>query len=369
MVAKALKDMGYSWPTPIQEKAIPVLMSGKDLVGQALTGSGKTSAFGIPIMERIDLQQDTTQAIVLVPTRELAMQVTRELTSLGQYKGVKVVAVYGGQPIVRQFRALEEGAHVIVGTPGRVIDHLGRGTVDLGSVLIAVLDEADEMLDVGFAQDMVRILRKTPRRRQTALFSATIPTFIRRLIYYHLKDPEWVRIGEEIETVPETRQLYCEVAERDKLEAIREILGQPGRQSQTLIFCRMQIGVDRLAKDLQRLGYDVQKLHGGMQQKERNTVMRGFRQGRPKLLVATNVAARGLDIPSISCVINYDVPDNVEHYVHRIGRTSRMGRPGTAITLVSERGVYEFDAITEKLGDEIEELPLSLYQRSSSRSS
>ncbi|MEE9198731.1 MAG: DEAD/DEAH box helicase, partial [Dehalococcoidia bacterium] len=249
-VYKALQSMGYTDPTPIQKKAIPILSDGYDLAGQAQTGSGKTAAFGIPIVERIDPRNPATQAIVLVPTRELALQVTGELARLARYTGAKVVAIYGGQPIVKQFRALEGGAQVIVGTPGRVIDHLGRGTIRLEGVLVAVLDEADEMLDIGFAEDMVRILRRTPRGRQTALFSATIPTFIRRLIYYHLKDPVWVRIGEEIETVPETRQLYCEVAERDKLRGLREVLGKPGEQAQTLIFCRMQVGVDRLVRNL-----------------------------------------------------------------------------------------------------------------------
>ena len=342
------------------------MLAGQDLVGQAQTGSGKTSAFGIPIMERIDPSDHSSQAIVLVPTRELALQVTGELKGLAKYIDARVVAIYGGEPIVRQFEALEKGAHVIVGTPGRVIDHLGRGTIDLGGVRMAVLDEADEMLDIGFAEDMVRILRKTPRNRQTALFSATIPTFIRRLIYYHLNDPVWAQMGGEIETVPETRQLYCEVAKRDKVYGLQEILGEPEKQSQTLIFCRMQIGVDRLVLDLRRMGYDVRGLHGGLRQNERNQVMRGFREGRPKLLIATNVAARGLDVPSITCVINYDVPDNVEEYVHRIGRTSRMGRPGTAITLVSEWDVGGFDAIMARLGGAIEELPISLYNRAPS---
>ena len=355
--------MGYAAPTPIQEKAIPVMFKGDDLVGQAQTGSGKTSAFGIPIVERVDTHSRAIQAIVLVPTRELAQQVTGELNRLVKYKGVKVVTLYGGQPIVKQFNALQNGAHVIVGTPGRVIDHINRETINLGKVKMAVLDEADEMLDIGFADDMIRILKRTPRSRQTALFSATVPTFIRRLIYYHLKDPVWVRIGEEIETVSETRQLYCEVAQRDKLQGLREVLGAPGSHAQTLIFCRTQIAVDRLARDLQRGGYDVRGIHGGMRQRERDSVMKGFRSGNPKVLVATNVAARGLDIPSIACVINYDVPDNVEDYVHRIGRTSRMGRPGTAITLVGEWEMDTFDAIKKRLEDELEELPLFLYRQ------
>ncbi len=352
--------MGYTAPTPIQEKAIPILLKGDDLVGQAQTGSGKTSAFGIPVLEQADASNRIIQAIVLVPTRELAQQVAGELTRLAKYKGVKVVTLYGGQPIDKQFKALGNGAHVIVGTPGRVIDHLNRETINLGQVKMAVLDEADEMLDIGFADDMIRILKRTPRNRQTALFSATVPTFIRRLIYYHLKDPVWVQIGEEIETVSETRQLYCEVAQRDKLEGLREVLGVPGEHAQTLIFCRTQIAVDRLARDLRR-GYEVRGIHGGMRQRERDSVMKGFRSGNPRILVATNVAARGLDVPSISCVINYDVPDSVEDYVHRIGRTSRMGRPGTAITLVGEWEMDTFDAIKNRLEDELEELPLSLY--------
>ena len=353
--------MGYTIPTPIQEQTAPILFERKDLVGQAQTGSGKTTAFGLPMIEAVDPDLNRIQGLVLVPTRELALQVTGEINRLAAYAGIHVVPIYGGEPIARQFRALERGAHIIVGTPGRVIDHLTRGTIDLSQVRFAVLDEADEMLDIGFAQDMIKILRRTPRARQTALFSATVPTFIRRLIYYHLKDPVWVRIGEAIETVPETEQLYCEVAERDKLAGLLEVLGDPDTQDHSIIFCRMQTRVDRLANELNRRGYDCRGIHGGLPQGERDSVMRGFRQGRPKLLVATNVAARGLDVPSIKCVINFDMPDNVEDYVHRIGRTSRMGRPGTAVTLVSEWNLEAFDQIKEKMGDHLTERQLSLY--------
>ncbi len=353
--------MGYSDPTPIQEKTAPILMERKDLVGQAQTGSGKTTAFGLPMIETVDPDSASIQGLVLVPTRELALQVTGEITRLSAYAGIHVAPIYGGEPIVRQFRALERGTHIVVGTPGRVIDHLTRGTMDLSHVKFAVLDEADEMLDIGFAQDMIKILRRTPKARQTALFSATVPTFIRRLIYYHLKDPVWVRIGEAIETVPETDQLYCEVAERDKLAGLLEVLGDPDTQDHSIIFCRMQTRVDRLARELSHRGYDCRGIHGGLRQGERDSVMRGFRQGDPKVLVATNVAARGLDIPSIKCVINFDMPDNVEDYVHRIGRTSRMGRPGTAVTLVSEWNLEAFDLIKEKMGDQLSELKLSLY--------
>ena len=360
-MARALGEMGYSSPTPIQEQTAPILFEGKDLVGQAQTGSGKTTAFGLPMIEKVDPDRAHTQGLVLVPTRELALQVTGELSKLSAYAGIAVVAIYGGEPIARQFRALERGSHVIVGTPGRVIDHLARGAIDLSQVRFAVLDEADEMLDIGFAQDMIKILRHTPRNRQTALFSATVPTFIRRLIYYHLKDPVWVRIGEAIETVPETEQLYCEVAERDKLAGLLEVLGKPDTQDHSIIFCRMQSRVDRLASELGRRGYDCRGIHGGMRQGERDSAMQGFREGNPKILVATNVAARGLDIPTIKCVVNFDMPDNVEDYVHRIGRTSRMGRPGTAITLVSEWNLEAFDLIKEKMGDQLSELTLSLY--------
>ena len=353
--------MGYENPTPIQEQTAPILFEGKDLVGQAQTGSGKTTAFGLPMLEKVDPDLGHIQGLVLVPTRELALQVTGECNRLAAHAGISVVAIYGGEPIARQFRALDRGAHVIVGTPGRVIDHLTRGTIDLSRVRFAVLDEADEMLDIGFAQDMIKILRRTPRNRQTALFSATVPTFIRRLIYYHLKEPVWVRIGEAIETVPETEQLYCEVAERDKLAGLLEVLGKPDTQDHSIIFCRMQSRVDRLAGELSRRGYDCRGIHGGMRQGERDSAMRGFRQGNPKILVATNVAARGLDVPTIKCVVNFDMPDNVEDYVHRIGRTSRMGRPGTAITLVSEWNLEAFDQIKEKMGDQLNALKLSLY--------
>lgn len=328
--------MGYVNPTPIQEQAIPPFLAGQDVVGQAMTGTGKTAAFGIPLAELIDTTSQPVQSIVLVPTRELAVQVSQELSRIGQFRGLQVLAIYGGQPIATQLNALRRGVHVVVGTPGRVMDHLGRGTLDLRQVKFAILDEADEMLDIGFAEDMDYILRQTPNQRQTALFSATFPSFIQKLIHRHLKQPVQVRIGGEIETVHEVAQLYYEVAERDKAAGLQEIIKQHVNGGQALVFCRTQIGVDRLVRSLTQHNYPAYGLHGGKPQSERNTVMQAFREGKLKVLVSTNLASRGIDIPAITHVINYDVPDNLEEYVHRIGRAGRMGREGTAITLVTE---------------------------------
>ena len=367
-VFSALQDMGYTEPTPVQKQAIPVMLEGQDLVGQAQTGTGKTAAFGLPLAETLDPGEKHVQAIVLTPTRELAAQVSGELSRLCRYRRLKVVMVYGGQPIRRQIEALQRGAHIVVGTPGRMLDHLTRGTLRLDRTRIVVLDEADDMLDIGFAEDIERILRFTPASRQTALFSATIPTRISRMVYYHLKRPVWIRIGEEAEPVEQVRQVYYEVASRDKNAGLDELLrSSPSTSSeragngQTLIFRRTQMGVERLVGYLRQRGYAARGIHGGLSQPQRDAVMGAFRAGRLKLLVATNLAARGLDIPAISQVINFDVPQNVEEYVHRIGRTSRMGRPGTAITFVGEWDLEAFDAIHRHIGDGIESKRLALY--------
>jgi len=344
------------------------MLEGQDVVGQAQTGTGKTTAFGIPLAETLDASDSHVQAIVLTPTRELAIQVSEELRRLCQFRGLHVVTVYGGQPIRLQLAALQKGAHIVVGTPGRVQDHLGRGTLRLDQVRVAVLDEADEMLDIGFAEDIERILRFTPRSRQTALFSATMPVAIRRLVYRHSMRPLWVRIGGEAEPVQQVRQIYFEVAAQDKNVGLEEILrsspstSSPGlANGQTLIFRRTQMGVERLVDYLRRRGYPIKGIHGGLSQVQRDSAMQAFRSGSLKLMVATNVAARGLDIPAIFQVINFDVPQNVEEYVHRIGRTSRMGRPGTAITLVGEWDLEAFEAIQKHIGDDMEQCRLALY--------
>ena len=368
-VYSALEDLGYSTPTPTQEQTIPAMLEGKDLVGQAQTGTGKTAAFGIPLAETLDPGERHVQSVVLTPTRELAVQVSEELRSLCRYRGLRVVTVYGGNSMSLQLNALQKGAHIVVGTPGRILDHLGRRTLRLDLVRTAVLDEADEMLDIGFADDIDRILRFTPTSRQTALFSATMPAAIHRMVYRHLKNhPTWVRIGGEAEPVEQVRQIYYEVASRDKNAGLEELLesghstnvDQAG-DGQTLIFRRTQRGVERLVDYLRRRGVSVRGIHGGLSQSQRDSVMGAFRSGRLELLVATNLAARGLDIPAISRVINFDTPQNVEEYVHRIGRTSRMGRPGTAITFVGEWEFDDFEPIQQHVGDHLEQGRLAFY--------
>jgi ATP-dependent RNA helicase DeaD len=334
--------MGYTSPTPVQESVIPLVRAGRDVVGQAQTGTGKTAAFGIPLIEGLEPATADPQALVLVPTRELAVQVTGELARLGEFCGVRCVAVYGGQAISRQLTALEQGVHIIVATPGRLMDHMQRGTVYLDKTRIVVLDEADQMLDIGFAPDIDRILRRTPRDRQTLLFSATMPTPIHRLAIRYMRDPAWIREGGDAQPVDLVEQLYYEVAEHDRPAAVERLLNEPGVITQALMFRRTKIGVDWLVAYLQRRRYDARAIHGDMTQTERDTVMSSFRSRDLRILVATNLAARGLDIPAVSHVINYDMPSNLEEYVHRIGRTARMGRPGTAITFVSE---WDFDAL------------------------
>ena len=326
------------------------LLDGNDVVGQAHTGTGKTAAFGIPMVEQVDPSQNFIQGLVLVPTRELAMQVRDEIARLGQYRKLGVIACYGGQPIARQITALNRNAQIVVGTPGRVLDHIGRGTLQLGDVRILVLDEADEMLDIGFLPDIERILGNTPRDRQTALFSATLPPPIRGIVGRHMKSPTWIRIGNEVETAPDVRQIYYEVLESDRIRACVELLKNQTKDGKVLLFRKTKSGVDNLTQALQRQGIKVVGIHGGLVQGERNAAMRSFHAGEIKVLVATNVAARGLDIPEISHVINYDMPQNLEEYVHRIGRTARMGKHGVAITFVSEWDFEIFDLLQESLG-------------------
>ena len=364
-VADSLSSMGYRDPSEIQRIAIPPLLAGRDVVGQAVTGSGKTAAFGIPMCEAVDPKSRRVEGLVLVPTRELAQQVAREISAIGSTLGISVVAIYGGDPINKQIDQLQRGAPIVVGTPGRIKDHMSRGTLDLGSVRYAVLDEADEMLDIGFADDMEHILRRTPSSRQTALFSATIPGFILKLIRRYLDDPVWVKLVDNfdgIKTVAEVNQYYYEVAERDKTRAVRGVLAEMPEDAQALIFRRMQVGVDRLARDLDRSGFPVKGIHGGMSQRDRDRVMTAFREGSLRVLIATNVAARGLDISTITHVINHDMPDNVEEYVHRVGRTARMGKHGTAISFVGEHDSEIIEKVVSKVGvDVVTRKVLSIY--------
>ena len=359
-VALALKTIGYEEPTRIHSDCIGPLLAGNDVVGQAHTGTGKTAAFGIPLVEQTDPSQVFIQGLILVPTRELAMQVRDELVRLAQFRRLGVVACYGGQPIYKQIAALKRRTHIVVGTPGRVLDHLGKGTLRLETVRTVVLDEADEMLDVGFLPDIERILSRTPRNRQTALFSATIPSPIRRIVGRHMRSPVWIRIGSEIETAPEVRQVYIEVLEQDRMRAFVRLLKTQVNGGKVLMFRRTKVGVDNLAQALQRQGIAAAGIHGGLVQSERNAAMRSFHSGELKVLVATNLAARGLDIPQISHVVNYDMPQNLEEYVHRIGRTARMGRDGTAITFVTEWDFPMLDLLQDGLAGELKQETLPL---------
>ncbi|MDR7448413.1 MAG: DEAD/DEAH box helicase, partial [Armatimonadota bacterium] len=352
---RAIAHLGWRTPTPIQERVIPILLEGRDLIGQAQTGSGKTGAYGIPLVERVDPEpQDTAppktgpQALVLVPTRELALQVTDDLRALGAGRALRVVALFGGQPIEQQFAALRRAPLVVVATPGRLLDHLGRGTVRLTAVRVVVLDEADRMLDMGFLLDVSRILAATPPVRQTGLFSATMPPAVRTLAEQRMRRPVWVAIDAPVPTVETVEQYYVEVAERDKVRALRLLLSREPVAS-ALIFRRTKHRADRLARLLGER-HRVGVLHGGMAQGARLRALRAFAEGERPLLVTTNVAARGLDLPAVSHVINFDMPEDVDTYVHRVGRTARAGRTGVAITFVGEHDLEVFDALRRRLG-------------------
>ncbi len=335
---RSIRDVGYEEPTPIQLRTIPVLLAGRDVIAQAQTGSGKTAAYGLPIIEVIDPRNRRAQALVLCPTRELAIQVAEALHKYGRHKEVETLPIYGGQPYERQFRGLQRGVHIVVGTPGRVMDHMRRGTLNLDSIRFFVLDEADEMLDMGFIEDIEWILEHAPvpSERQSALFSATMPPRIVDLAQRYLRDPERITIAGKQMTVPETHQTAYEIPRARKIDALTRILDAE-TPPLAMIFCRTKLGVDELGEALMARGYGVETLHGDLSQAQRDRVMRRFRSGQADILIATDVAARGLDIPDVSHVINYDVPESAEAYVHRIGRTGRAGRAGAAITLVTPR--------------------------------
>lgn len=333
-IATALAAMGYTIPTPIQQAAIPVLQSGRDVIGLARTGSGKTAGFGIPLIESVRPEDRRVQAIVLVPTRELASQVAAELVKLGAHRGVRVAAVYGGVGMGNQIAALRGNAHVVVGTPGRVLDHLGRNTMDLRAVRIAILDEADRMLDVGFAPAIDDILRRIPGPRQTALFSATFPTEVEALSRRHTRDAERVSVDEPGAALETLEERFVRVPEgTDKADILHELLIAPG-MGMALVFRRTTHRTDKLARELERRGFRVAALHGRRTQGQRERALGALRAGQLQVLVATDIAARGLDIAGLTHVVNFDLPDTAENYTHRVGRTARMGNDGVAVTLI-----------------------------------
>ncbi len=336
-ILRALGDVGYEAPTPIQERTIPVMMAGQDLIGQAQTGTGKTAAFAIPILEKIDPAVAGVQALVLAPTRELAIQVAEAVHAYSKYVGrIGVLPVYGGQPIQLQLKRLDRGVHVVVGTPGRIMDHLRRGSLKLDAVRVVVLDEADEMLRMGFIEDVEWILSQAPAGRQTALFSATLPREIRRIAERHLKSPVSIEIEHKTLTVPAIDQRYLNVSPQQKLDALARILETETTEA-VLIFTRTKTGAAELAERLEGRGYAAEAMHGDMNQVQRESVIRRLKAGQVEIVVATDVAARGLDVDRISHVVNYDIPNDVEAYVHRIGRTGRAGRSGVAVLFVLPR--------------------------------
>jgi ATP-dependent RNA helicase DeaD len=341
-LVKTISGLGYEEPTPIQQQAIPAILEGRDVLGQAATGTGKTAAFALPMIERLsakDRPRGGISALVLVPTRELAMQVAEAAHKYGRSRGVTVLPIYGGQSMEQQLRALKRGVDIVVATPGRATDHIRRRTLKLDAVQMVVLDEADEMLDMGFAEDLEAVLGETPADRQTALFSATLPPRIAKLAESHLRDPLRIQIAKEklaAGEMPRVRHSAYIVPRAHKLAALGRVLDVEGPEA-ALVFCRTRHEVDELTESLNGRGYRAESLHGGMSQDQRDRVMKKFRSGAAELLIATDVAARGLDISHLTHVVNYDVPTSAEVYVHRVGRTGRAGREGVAITLLEPR--------------------------------
>lgn len=335
-VLRAVEEVGYEEPTPVQRRAIPLLLEGRDVVVQSQTGTGKTAAFALPMIERVDAADRRVQGIVLAPTRELAVQVAETVHKLGKYRHISDLPIYGGAPYDRQLRALKRGVQIVVGTPGRVMDHIRRGTLSLDSVRLVVLDEADQMLDMGFIEDIEFILDQVPEQRQIALFSATMPPRIRSLAKRYLHDPATISVTSERLTVPEVTQQFVETTRDGKLEALTRILDMELPES-AIIFVRTKREADELGDTLTGRGYEAEVIHGDLSQAQRERAIAAFRDGRADILVATDVASRGLDIPDVSHVLNFDIPLDPEAYVHRIGRTARAGRTGTAITFITPR--------------------------------
>ena len=342
---KAITDMGFEEATPIQSQSITHILDGKDLIGQAQTGTGKTCAFGIPAVEMINPESDFIQVLVLCPTRELAIQSSEELKNLLKYKdGIRILPVYGGQPIDRQIMALKKRPQIIIGTPGRVMDHMRRKTLKLEHLKMVVLDEADEMLNMGFREDIDTILEKVPSERQTILFSATMSKEILDITRKYQKDPIHIKIAHKQLTVPLIEQYYLEVKESAKLEVLSRLLDTNDIKL-SLVFCNTKRKVDELKASLQSRGFSAEALHGDMRQEQRDKVMSMFRKGNIDILIATDVAARGIDVDDVEAVFNYDLPSDDEYYVHRIGRTGRAGRTGKAFTFISGREIYKLKDI------------------------
>ncbi|MCM2996780.1 DEAD/DEAH box helicase [Paenibacillus rhizosphaerae] len=356
-VLQAITELGFEEATPIQAQSIPIAMSGRDMIGQAQTGTGKTAAFGIPLINKISKDTDKIVALIMTPTRELAIQVAEEIGKLTRFKGIGSLPIYGGQDIGRQIRALKKKPQIIIGTPGRLLDHINRKTIRLDDVETVILDEADEMLDMGFMEDIQTILKLVPEERQTMLFSATMPPNIQKLAQQFLKNPEHVSVIPKQVSAPLIDQAYIEVPERQKFEALSRLIDMESPEL-AIVFGRTKRRVDELAEALQKRGYSADGLHGDLSQNQRDTVMRKFRDGSIDVLVATDVAARGLDVSGVTHVVNFDLPQDPESYVHRIGRTGRAGKEGTAWTFVTPREMDHLHLIERVTRHRIPRKPL-----------
>ncbi|MDQ0058442.1 ATP-dependent RNA helicase DeaD [Paenibacillus harenae] len=354
---QAITELGFEESTPIQDKAIPIALAGTDLIGQAQTGTGKTAAFGIPLINKIPTSEERIVALIMTPTRELAIQVAEEIGKLTRYKGLRSLPIYGGQEIGRQIRALKKKPQIIIGTPGRLLDHINRKTIRLEDVQTVILDEADEMLDMGFMEDIQSILKQVPDERHTMLFSATMPANIQKLAQQFLKNPEHVSVIPKQVTAPSIDQAYIEVHERQKFEALSRLLDMESPDL-AIIFGRTKRRVDELSEALQKRGYSADGLHGDLSQNQRDNVMRKFRDGSIDVLVATDVAARGLDVSGVTHVINFDLPQDPESYVHRIGRTGRAGKEGTAWSFVTPREIDHLHFIEKITRQKMNRKPL-----------
>lgn len=354
-IIRAVEEMGFETMTPIQKQAIPVLLEGKDVIGQAQTGTGKTAAFGIPVLQSIDPENKNLQAVILCPTRELAIQAAEEMRRFAKYlHGIKILPVYGGQEIYKQIKNLKGGVQIVVGTPGRVMDHMRRKTLKMQDVKIVVLDEADEMLNMGFREDMETILKELPIEHQTALFSATMPQSILDITHTYQRDAVHVKVAAKELTVPLIKQYYYPIKKEYKEEAISRLI-ECYNVKRALVFCNTKKMVDDLSKSLKNRGYEAEGLHGDLTQGQRDVVMSRFRSGNLELLIATDVAARGIDVEDVEAVFNYDVPQDIEYYVHRIGRTGRAGREGMAFTLVCGKEIYKIREIERICKTKMEE--------------
>jgi ATP-dependent RNA helicase DeaD len=356
-VLQAITELGFEEATPIQSQAIPIALTGSDLIGQAQTGTGKTAAFGIPLISKITREEEKIVALIMTPTRELAIQVAEEIGKLSRFKGIRSLPIYGGQDIGRQIRGLKKRPQIIIGTPGRLLDHINRKTIRLDDVQTVVLDEADEMLDMGFMEDIQSILKLVPEERQTMLFSATMPPNIQRLAQQFLKNPEHVSVIPKQVSAPLIDQAYIEIPERQKFEALSRLIDMESPDL-AIVFGRTKRRVDELSEALQKRGYSADGLHGDLSQNQRDAVMRKFRDGSIDVLVATDVAARGLDVSGVTHVINFDLPQDPESYVHRIGRTGRAGKEGTAWSFVTPREIDHLRLIERVTRHRITRKPL-----------